>query len=389
MSREGVQQQAPHSPDPLHRAFERTFRDTRGPTVRATALLSTQAALSPRDEFLERMHESQDPPCAAPQTHTMHKFARFAVPSFLRTSKALGLCLAVGLGSPGCDKGEDKKQDADSDGKQDSEGKSETDGDDKDDATNEDKPADNTGLTKDQIARTLKLCKETCEDKSVLECEEIGFDDTQDKCIEDCEETVGFYFGASTDEECLDSLEDTFSCLFGVDCEDFPAMSEQLIGLLSKDTKFSGGCADQYAKSAEHCSEDLKKAMGSDLDDDPNKPAPAEIYIVMKGSEWMDTKATITENDKGVHKVVISNNSELDCGDDESTLDSVVTLSLEASASATTSVHFHHDKQSTVVEQANVSLAAPKDGKRIVTTQAIHKDGLFSVVGSIAAKICE
>lgn len=313
----------------------------------------------------------------------MHK-THYSPRRFLRNiiETTLGAGLSLLLLSSGCDKGSDKGSDAKGD-KDNTDKNSGGDSDEQDSATgNDGEPSDA------KLARVVKICKKACEREEVLECEDNGFSDKEDDCIKDCNTQLSTYYRASEDEACLDAMDDTFNCLYGLDCDDFPEMSGQMTGLLSTDTEFTGDCSDQFEKTAEHCADDIKKAFGG-LGGGPTKPAPKVIDIVMNESKWSDSKATITENDEGDHKVVISKNNDLECGQDESRLESAITLTVKASASATTSVSFHYGESTEVIENANVSITPESNGERTVSTQAISKDGKFSVVGAIAAKVCE
>lgn len=338
-------------------------------------------------------------------------------PSFLRRAISLSFCagLSLGLLSSGCDKGDDKDSDEDkkevesegkedSDGKEDTDGKKDTEGDDdnkkdddkKDDTTGDNKPADKDQLTEDQKSRVLKLCKETCEKKEVLECKENGLGEKVEECVEDCSGEVGSFFAASTDEVCLDSLEGSFSCMYELKCDEFPDMFPQLLKLLDKESKFEGGCADEFDKSAEHCAEDLKKALGDlPIDElpidpiDPNKPAPEAIDIVVNETKWTTAEATITKQSDGGYKIVISQKTGLACGEDENKLDSAISISLEDAQSDKGMVYFHYDKKIAKMDDASVSLVPTKSDKQTVQIEATHSSGNHSVVGMITAKVCE
>lgn len=317
----------------------------------------------------------------------MQKTPHFAL--FVLRHKALSLSLCAGVSltllSSGCDKGESDSQDRENETKgQDSDENKDQNS---SDASNS---SDSTeGVSKELIARVTKTCKTICESENARDCKEMGLDQEQDSCIDNCGGEISTFFTASKKKACLDSLDPTFSCLYTVQCEDFPDTFKKVIKLLDKDATFSGECSEEFDKSNEHCAEDFNEFF-SQMPDDSTEPALPIVDIVMKGEKWTDTKATIKKNDKGVHKVVISTKSEMDCEDDETTLDSAITLSLEAnSASATASVFFHHDQQVHVVENSHVSLGPETQGTRNLQIQSTSPDGKFAAIGTVAAKVCE
>lgn len=345
----------------------------------------------------------------------MQKHAQLSGLMLLRKTLSFTLCagLSLSLLSTGCDKGDSNDKDAneekkdtddksDTESKDDSDGKKDSDGDGDDDNNDDnnddstgDQPADKDQLSEEQMARVTKLCKETCEDDEVRACEPMNFSEKIDDCIKQCENDLSAYFGASEDEVCLDSFEDTYGCLYSIKCDEFPDMSAQVLGLFDKESTFTGECADQFEKSAEHCAEDLKKALGDlpfdpgDLED-PTKPAPTVLDVVVDGTKWTGVEATITKNEKDVHKVVISDKSGLACGEDESTLERAITFSLEGSGtSVTATVHFHYDKQVEIVEQSNVALGPATGDKRVINMQASSDKGDFFAEGAVTAKVCD
>lgn len=339
--------------------------------------------------------------------------------SLLRKAMSLTFCagLSVSLLSGGCDKGNDKDKESDedkketesegkdTDGEGDSDGKKDTDGDSDDDKKDDDKkdddstgdiPANKQELTEDQAARISKLCKETCEDKEVLECEAKVLSKDPDECVKGCTSELGGFFGASEDETCLDSLEDTFTCLYGTKCDEFSKTYTQLLGLLQKEGSFTGECADKFEKSSEHCGEDLKKNVGDlpigdlPIDDFP-KPDSTVMDIVVDGSKWTTVEATVTKVGDDSYKVVLSDKDGLGCDEGTETLENAISTTITGTKTDKALVYFQHNKMSTKVEGASVNLGSAegdKDQTRDVQIQAQHSSEEYSVTGTITAKVC-